>query len=82
MATVTMTEKEVRSQTGNLVDVVGPDHGIVGSPHLHLVNDFVERRVAEATARRRSSGLQHLHERQGSSRRPLHHEPDLGHLRR
>jgi hydrogenase large subunit len=48
MATVTMNEKDVRSQTGNLVDMSwDPITRIVGSLGIYTKIDFANRRVAE-----------------------------------
>ena len=64
-------------------DGVGPDHPDRRQPrHLHE-----DRLQAEDGGRVLQHlvdlpRLQHLHEGQGPARRPLHHQPDLRHLRR
>ena len=64
-------------------DVLGPDHPDRRQPgHLH------QDRLRQPAGRRVPQHLvdlprlQHLHEGQGPARRPLHHQPDLRHLRR
>ena len=48
MATVTMNERDLRSQTGNLVDMSwDPITRIVGSLGIYTKIDFANRRVAE-----------------------------------
>ncbi len=84
MATVTKPEHEApgeAAQAGR--DVLGPDHPDRRQPgHLHQdrLRQPAGRRVLQHLVD--LPRLQHLHEGQGPARRPLHHQPDLRHLRR
>ena len=84
MATVTRPERDgPTSSPEPRRDVLGPDHPDRRQPgHLH------QDRLRQPAGRRVPQHLvdlprlQHLHEGQGPARRPLHHQPDLRHLRR
>ena len=84
MATVTVPETRRPSPDRQpRRDVLGPDHPDRRQPgHLH------QDRLRQPAGRRVPQHLvdlprlQHLHEGQGPARRPLHHQPDLRHLRR
>ena len=84
MATVTAPERTDDDRLpATCRDVVGSDHPDRGQPgHLH------QDRLRQPAGRRMPQHLvdlprlQHLHEGQRPARRPLHHQPDLRHLRR
>ena len=84
MATVTTTQRKSASDRGRLVEMVwDPITRIVGSLGLYTRDRLREeggRRVLQHLVN--FPRLQHLHERKGSTRRALHHQPDLRHLRR
>ena len=73
-------ERQAPQSGGNVVGSDHPDRGKSG--------DFHEDRLRESRSRRMPqhvfdfSRLQHLHEGERPARRPLHHKPDLRHLRR
>ena len=76
--------RDARRESGNLVEMSwDPITRIVGSLGIYTKIDFANRagrRVPQHLVD--LPRLQHLHEGQGPARRPLHHQPDLRHLRR
>ena len=83
MTTATVPRTESKEKQRKLVEMNwDPDHADRGQP-----GDFHQDRLREPGGGGVSQHLlhlprlQHLHEGQGPARRPLHHQPDLRHLR-